>query len=151
MLPKRCSGQLFSMPWRTRVTVVSCAEKPVGVPFCRARRAQPPRCAPPDATRPWCVRVLDSTGHVFRRLQIAPLKIECLVQSPDIPRAIRVGAHGGAAGRRRAGLNDDRTVRPGDKRPSYPPRHRRNVARTSLQKHEQAKCFLNRWRNTATG
>ena len=62
MLPRRCSGQLSSMPWGTRGTVVSCAEKPVGVPSCRARRAQPPCCAPPDPTRPWCARVLDSTG-----------------------------------------------------------------------------------------
>ena len=46
VLPRGCSGQLFSIPWRTRGTVVPCAEKPVGVPSCRARRAQPPRCAP---------------------------------------------------------------------------------------------------------
>ena len=54
---KSCSRQLNLMPWRKRVTVVSCAEKPVGVPSCRARHAQLPRCAPPDPTRPWCVRV----------------------------------------------------------------------------------------------
>ena len=62
VLPKRCSGQLSSMPWGARGTVVSCANKPVGVPSCRARPAQPPRRAPPDPTRPWCVRVLDSTS-----------------------------------------------------------------------------------------
>ena len=52
----------------------------------------------------------------------------CRVQNTDIPRAGRVGVHGGAAGRGRAGLDTDRTVRPGDTRPSYLPRHRRDVA-----------------------
>ena len=61
VLPKNCSEKLSSMPWKARKTVVSCANKPVGVPSCRARPAQPPRCAPPDPTRPWCVRILDST------------------------------------------------------------------------------------------
>ena len=39
VFPKKCSGWLFSMPWETRVSLVSCAEKPVGVPFCRHRSA----------------------------------------------------------------------------------------------------------------
>ena len=42
--------------------VASSAEKPVGVPLCRVRRAQPPCCAQPDPTCPWCARVLDPTG-----------------------------------------------------------------------------------------
>ena len=67
-LPKRCSGRLSSMPWRARGTVVSCANKHVGVPSCRARPAQPPRRAPPDSTRPWCVRVLDSTSIEYLAL-----------------------------------------------------------------------------------
>ena len=66
VLPKRCPGQLPSMLWRTRVKEVSCTEKPVGVPSCRARRAQPPCCAPPDPTRPWCVWVLYSTSVKLR-------------------------------------------------------------------------------------
>ena len=49
-------------------------------------------------------------------------------QNPDIPRAGRVGAPGGTAGRGRTGLGANRTVRPGDEGPSYPPRHRRHVA-----------------------
>ena len=52
VLPKSCSGQLSSMPWGAQGTVVSCADKTVGVPPCRARPAQPPRRAPPDPTRP---------------------------------------------------------------------------------------------------
>ena len=48
----------------------------------------------------------------------------CRVQNPDIPRAGRVGARGGAAGRGQAGLGANRTVRPGNKGPSYPPRKR---------------------------
>ena len=47
--------------------------------------------------------------------------------NPDIPRAGRVGAHGGAAGRSRAGRAADRTVRPGDGHPSYLPRHRIHI------------------------
>ena len=70
----------------------------------------------------------------------------CRVQNPDIQRAGRVGAHGGAAGRSRAGLDANRTVRPGDKGPSYPPRHLRQVAGTSLLKHVEAKSYVNRMR-----
>ena len=62
MLPESCSGQLSSIPRRARGTVLSCANKHVGVPSCRAPPAQPPRRAPPDPTSPWCVRVLVSTG-----------------------------------------------------------------------------------------
>ena len=47
-----------------------------------------------------------------------------------------VGAPGGAAGRRRARLGANRIIRPGNKSPPFPPRHRRNVASTYLQKHE---------------
>ena len=50
------------------------------------------------------------------------------VQNPDIPRAGRVRAHGGAAGQGRAGMDANRIVRPGDKLPSHPPKRRRNVA-----------------------
>ena len=64
VLPKKCSGHLSSMPWRARGTVVSCAKQPVGVPSRWARPAKPPRRAPLDPTRPWCVRVLDSTSYV---------------------------------------------------------------------------------------
>ena len=75
----------------------------------------------------------------------------CRIQNPDIPRAGRVSAHGGAAGRGRAGLGANRIVRPEDKRPANLPRHRRKYARTSLQKHEQAKSYVNRWRNKTRG
>ena len=65
----------------------------------------------------------------------------CRFQTPDIPRSGRVGAHGGAAGRGWAERDADRTVRPGDKRPWYPPRHRIHFTYTSHQKHEQAKSY----------
>ena len=42
---------------------------------------------------------------------------KCRIQNPDIPRAGRVGAHGWAAGRGRAGREADRTVCSGNKRP----------------------------------
>ena len=46
----------------------------------------------------------------------------------NISRANRDGAHGGATGRDRSGLDADRTVRPGNKLSSYPPRHREHIA-----------------------
>ena len=52
----------------------------------------------------------------------------CRIPNPDIPQAGRVGARGGVAGRGRAGRDADRTVRLGDKRPSFPPRHRRHLS-----------------------
>ena len=59
------------------------------------------------------------------------------------------GALRGGGGR--AGLDANRTVRLGDKPPSYSPKHRRHVAWTTLQKHEQAKSYVNRWRNKTRG
>ena len=54
----------------------------------------------------------------------------------------RVGAPGGAAGRGRARLGANGIVRPGNKSPASPPRHRENVVSTFLQKQEQADFFL---------
>ena len=56
------------------------------------------------------------------------MRATCQVQNPDIPRACRVGAHGGVAGRGRAGLHANRSVRLGDNPFSYFPKHRRHVA-----------------------
>ena len=55
-------------------------------------------------------------------------KLICRVQNPDIPRAGRLAAHGGVAGRGRAGLGANRIVRLGHEPPSYRPKHRRHVA-----------------------
>ena len=52
----------------------------------------------------------------------------CRVQNPDLPQAGWVGAHGGVAGRGRAGLGTNITVRLRDEPPSYPPQHRRHIA-----------------------
>ena len=59
LLEKR-SGDVSSMHWRLRGTLVSWANCSVGVPSCPA----PPRrhAVRPDPTRPWYVRVLDSTS-----------------------------------------------------------------------------------------
>ena len=46
----------------------------------------------------------------------------CRFQNPDIPRVGRVGAHGGTTRRGRAGLDANKTVRPGDLS-SPKPRH----------------------------
>ena len=56
----------------------------------------------------------------------------CRVQKPDMLWAGRDGALGGAAGRIRAGLRANRIIFPGNKSSGYAPRHRRNVASTSL-------------------
>ena len=83
--------------------------------------------------------------------QIREILCTCRIQNPDLPWAGQVAASGRAAGRGRAGLGANRTVRPGNKGPPYFPRHRRNVASTSLQKHEQAKFHVNRRRNKMSG
>ena len=75
----------------------------------------------------------------------------CRIQNPDIPRAGRVGAPGGAAGRGQARLGANRTIRPGNKSPPIFPRDRRHVASKSLQKHEQAKSYVNRRRKKISG
>ena len=54
VLPKSRSRQLSSIPSRD---VCVLREQ-----TCRARSVKPPRRAPPDPTRPWYVRVLDSTN-----------------------------------------------------------------------------------------
>ena len=68
-----------------RGTVVPCANKPVGVPSCRACPAQTLRHAPPDATRPWCVRVLDSTGELLlpRGIESRPFAPCAVPPRPD--------------------------------------------------------------------
>ena len=59
----RRSGELSAMPWRVRGTLVSWANCFVGVPSCPAPPRRP--AARPDPTRPWYVRVLDSTCNPF--------------------------------------------------------------------------------------
>ena len=63
VLLERRSGDVYSMPWGVRGTLVSLANCFVGVQSCPA----PLRLSAvrPDPTRPWCFRVLDSTGYMF--------------------------------------------------------------------------------------
>ena len=75
----------------------------------------------------------------------------CRIQNSDIPRAGRVGAPGGAAGRGRARLRASIIIRPENKIPPFPPSHLINVSSTSSQNNEQAKSYVNRWKNTTTG
>ena len=56
----RRSGDVSSMPWGVRGTLVSWAYCSVGVPSCPAPPRRP--TVRPDPTRPWYVRVLDSAG-----------------------------------------------------------------------------------------
>ena len=69
------------------------------------------------------------------------------IPNSDISRAGRFEAPGGAAERGRTRLGASRIVCLGNKRPPFPPRHRRKIASTPLQKHEQAKSYVNRRRN----
>ena len=57
----------------------------------------------------------------------------------------------GAAGRSRARLGTNSTIRPENKSRPYPLRHRRHVALTYLEKHEQAKSYVNRRGNKISG
>ena len=110
----------------------------------------PPRgqsfLVPPKA---WKTRRLND--YPKARTREILFKPTCRIQNPDIPRADRVGEPGGAAGRGRARLGANRTVRLGNKGSSYFQKHRRYVASTSLEKHEQAKFHLNRRRNQTSG
>ena len=83
----------------------------------------PPRRSCLDPHKPVGVWILDSRKKCKRSSRMVLVRITCRVQNPDIPRAVRVGAHGGVAGRGRAGLDANRTVRPGDKPPPYLPKN----------------------------
>ena len=61
MLLARRSGDLSSMPWKVRGTLVSWANSSVGIQSCPTPPRRP--AARPDPTRPWYVRVLDSTSR----------------------------------------------------------------------------------------
>ena len=116
----RRSGDVSSMSRGVRGTLVSWAHCSVGVPS----RPAPPRrpAVRPDPTRPWYVRVLDSTSWSITKdkwlvyFQAAPQLFEtvvhqvffCRIQNPDIPRAGPGEApHGGARGR--SGARQDGT------------------------------------------
>ena len=60
LLGKR-SGDVSSMPWGVRGTLVPWANCSVGVPSCPAPPRRP--AVRPDPTCPWYVRVLDSTTN----------------------------------------------------------------------------------------
>ena len=83
----RRSGDVSSMLWGTRGTLVSWANCCVCVPPSPA----PPRCPSvrPDPTRPWYVRVLDPT-HCFKSDFLCPCfrkdtsKIFLLVRCPGM-------------------------------------------------------------------
>ena len=151
MIPKGRS-RVFSIRWRARARVVFLPDRPNGVPSYPA-----PRCpvAPPSAapTRParemsgFWIRQVDANQYSITYLMYVKLNLSNPKPGHTIPRAGRVEAPGGAAGRGRARLGANRTIRPGNKSPPFPPSHRRNVASTSLQKHEQAKSYVNRRRN----
>ena len=63
MLLERRSGDVSSMPWRVRGTLVLWANSSVGTQSCPTPRGRP--AGRPDSTRPWYVRVLDSTGSIY--------------------------------------------------------------------------------------
>ena len=60
-----------------------------------------------------------STFLITRMSTNTPVESTCRVQNTDIPWAGRVGAHGGVAGRGRAGLSANRTVRLGNNPSSH--------------------------------
>ena len=52
VLAKRRSGQMFSMSWDLKETVVSRANRPIGVPSGPAQPVPPPRRSPPRRDPP---------------------------------------------------------------------------------------------------
>ena len=58
----RCSGDVSLMPWRVQGTLVSWANSSVGIHSCMTPPRRP--AVRRDPTRPWYVRVLDSTGFI---------------------------------------------------------------------------------------
>ena len=132
LLGKR-SGDLSSMPWRVRGTLVSWANCSVGVQSCPAPPRRPAVC--PDPTRPCYVRVLDSTSWFGRFNTLVPVdSIAAWLVILDLsgPKpghttggSGRGGARwGGQAERGQAGWAADGSVHLGDNRPSCSPRHR---------------------------
>ena len=75
----------------------------------------------------------------------------CRIQNPDIPQAGRVGAPGGAAGRALARLSSNKIIRPRNKKFTVPSKASKKCRLASLQKHEQAKSYVNRQRNKISG
>ena len=73
------------------------------------------------------------------------------IKKSDIPQAGRFGAPDVAAGRGRARLGANRTIRLGNKKSTVLSKPSKNVASTSPQKHEKAKSYVNRRRNKISG
>ena len=65
VLLERRSEHVCSIPWKVRGSVVSWANRPVGVPSCPAPPRRP-AVRRPVPTRPWYVRVSNSTGSFVR-------------------------------------------------------------------------------------
>ena len=133
---------------------MSCANKHVGVPSCRARPAQPPRRAQPDPTRLWCVRVLDSTNKNTWGSMCSTIRRICFY-GPHRARVCKlVGSktrtyHGRVGTGRHTAAGRGRTGRPRAGSPrrqtSFLPfilehlKHRTHLSWTTIRKHEQTK------------
>ena len=135
---------------------MSGSNRPMSI-FCRVfrfedRRWEILRHSEPYNKDVWNLRSLAFKANENKCLSISEsedLYIICRFQNPNIPRASRAGRTG-----RQGGIGQDGTPTeqlPEDRRLSYPPRPRINVAWTLLQKHEQAKYYVKRWRNTTIG
>ena len=68
VLAKDRSEQLFTVPWGAEGTVGFWADRNVGTLFCPASPIPLSAVRRADRTRPLCVRVFDSTGHVLVEL-----------------------------------------------------------------------------------
>ena len=123
--------------------------------------AKPPRRTPPDPTRPWCVRVSDSTGqvqivHVMSGQVKSSQSKSNQLSNPNPGHApgglVRGGARrDGAAGRGRAAQDADGIVRPGENSSSYPPDDGKMTSWVCLWKHELRNPHVNRRRNESCG
>ena len=100
MFLERRSGDLSSMPWRVRGTLVSWANSSVGTQSCPTPPRRP--AVRPDPTRPWYVWVMDSTNYqninvcvksvtIYNKMRhktshyvIAHFRLELRVRSPPV-------------------------------------------------------------------
>ena len=113
-LPKEQTGEILYKPMEEQNPRLTTGSSPVHQRFIIGTRSVLCSWLPTSGTTPFCL--------------CKPCT--CRIQNPDIPRAGRVGALGGAAGQGRARLGANRIIRPVKKVYRTP----QGIEKTSLQR-----------------